>query len=45
MDDKLAKVNEWLQARTYLCGPVLTLADLVLYATLQPAAVSWAAAG
>lgn len=40
MDDKLAKMNEWLQSRTYLTGSSLTLADLVLYATVQPAVVS-----
>jgi glutathione S-transferase len=40
MDEKLAKINDWLQTRTYLAGNVLTLADLVIYAALQPAAVS-----
>ena len=34
------QVNDWLQPRTYLCGgSAPTLADLVLYAALQPAVV------
>lgn len=37
MDEQLFKVNEWLQNRTYLLGNSLTLADLVVYATVQPA--------
>ncbi len=39
LDDKLAKMHDWLQTRTYLAGNSLTLADLVLYATVQPAVV------
>ncbi|KIZ05283.1 hypothetical protein MNEG_2672 [Monoraphidium neglectum] len=37
LDDKLAKVNEQLQARTYLVGSRLTLADLAVFGTVQPA--------
>lgn len=33
------QVNEYLQSRTYLVGSSATLADLVLYALVHPAAV------
>lgn len=41
MDDKLVKVNEYLSTRTYLVGSSATLADLVLYALLHPAAAGF----
>ena len=40
MDDKLVSINDWLQTRTFLTGSAITLADLVLYAAVQPAVVS-----
>ncbi len=40
MDDKLVRINDWLQTQTFLTGSTLTLADLVLYAAVQPAVVS-----
>ena len=39
MDDRLAKLNDWLESRTWLVGKKPTLADLVIYAAVQPAAV------
>lgn len=38
LDDKLGKVNDWLSSRTFLVGNDVTLADLVVYATVAPAA-------
>lgn len=40
LDDKLAKVNDWLASRSFLVGNDVTLADLVVYATAAPAVVS-----
>lgn len=40
IDDKLVKLNDWLLTRTFLAGPTITLADLVVYAAVQPAVVS-----
>ncbi|GBF95548.1 hypothetical protein Rsub_08529 [Raphidocelis subcapitata] len=37
LDDKLASLNKELAARTFLVGGRLTLADLAVYGTLQPA--------
>ena len=37
LDDKLAKVNDWLVSRTFLAGNRITLADLVVYGTVAPA--------
>ena len=41
LDDKLAKINDWLVSRTLLVGNVITLADLVLYAVVHPATSSF----
>lgn len=40
LDDKLAKLNEVLSTRTFLVGGRLTLADLAVFGTVQPAVVS-----
>jgi glutathione S-transferase len=39
LDDKLVVMNDWLLTRTFLAGSQPTLADLVLYAFVSPAAV------
>lgn len=45
LDDKLTKLNDWLLTRTFLVGNTTTLADLVIYAAVAPAAVSAMHAG
>ncbi|GFR42084.1 hypothetical protein Agub_g2926 [Astrephomene gubernaculifera] len=44
MDDKLVKLNDHLSSRTFLVGGSATLADLVIYALVHPAAVGFPAA-
>ncbi|KAG2454786.1 hypothetical protein HYH02_000621 [Chlamydomonas schloesseri] len=44
MDDKLVKLNEHLASRTFLVGGAASLADLVVYALVHPAAVAFPAA-
>ncbi len=41
IDDKLAKINDWLVSRTFLAGNHITLADLVIYGTVAPAATAF----
>ncbi|KAG7670422.1 hypothetical protein Ndes2526A_g00176 [Nannochloris sp. 'desiccata'] len=41
LDDKLAKINDWLVSRTFLAGNHITLADLVVYGTVAPAATAF----
>ncbi|PNW84493.1 hypothetical protein CHLRE_03g145967v5 [Chlamydomonas reinhardtii] len=44
MDDKLVKLNEHLATRSFLVGGAASLADLVIYALVHPAAVTFPAA-
>ncbi|KAG2440027.1 hypothetical protein HXX76_004144 [Chlamydomonas incerta] len=44
MDDKLVKINEHLASRSFLVGGAASLADLVIYALVHPAAVAFPAA-
>jgi aminoacyl tRNA synthase complex-interacting multifunctional protein 1 len=41
LDDKLAKINDWLVSRTFLAGNNITLADLVIYGTVAPAVTAF----
>lgn len=41
LDDKLAKINDWLVSRTFLAGNHITLADLVVYGTVAPAVTTF----
>lgn len=44
MDDKLYKLNDHLQSRTFLVGRSLTLADLVVFGVVSPAVAAFPAA-
>jgi aminoacyl tRNA synthase complex-interacting multifunctional protein 1 len=41
LDEKLAKINDWLVSRTFLAGNHITLADLVVYGTVAPAVTTF----